>query len=378
MKIDFFKAELGESEINAVTKVIESGWLTYGKVTERFEELFRGDVGSRYALAVNSCTSALHLAFDAIGVSDGDEVILPTNTFVATAEAVTYCNGVPVLCDINYSDHNIDVSKIEDLITERTVAICPVHFAGKPCDMEAILDIAKRHNLYVIEDSAHALPARHKLGHIGTLGDITCFSFYATKTITTGEGGMITTDNEKLYKKMKSKRLHGVTKDANDRATSKNKWEYDVVDRGYKYNTTDIASSIGIEQLNKAGDFIFLRQSASMRYRMFIDNINGVDVIEQTVENGYSSYHLFVIRVDNRDKVIEYMQEKGVQTSVHFKPIHMMTYYKEKYNLTEDMFPNATDIFSKSISLPIYPSISFNEIKYVCSVLEEAIAHCSK
>ncbi|HIE73043.1 MAG TPA: DegT/DnrJ/EryC1/StrS family aminotransferase, partial [Flavobacteriales bacterium] len=232
-------------EVDSVIETMQSGWLTMGPKTIQFENKFKENIGSQYAISVNSATSALHLALNAVGVGNGDEVIIPTNTFIATAEAVVYSGAKPILCDVEENYHNIDINLIEQLITPRTKAIIPVHFGGNPCDMDEIKKIANHFNLKIIEDAAHALPSSYKNKKIGTLSDAVCFSFYATKTLTTGEGGMVTTNNSKIAEKIKIQRLHGISGDAWERYGQNNDWYYEVVDLGYKYNTTDIQASIG-------------------------------------------------------------------------------------------------------------------------------------
>ena len=256
MQIPFHKTHTTDEEINAAIDAIKSGWLTMGPKTLDFENKFKDFVKTTNSISMNSATAALHLSLKAIGLQRDDEVILPTNTFVATAEVVTYFDAIPILCDIEENTHNIDVSKIEALITSKTKAIMPVHFAGQPCDMDEIYEIAKKYNLKVIEDAAHSMPSSYKGVNIGALEktDITCFSFYATKTLSTGEGGMATTFNDTYAKSMKINRLHGISKDAWDRYTTKGAWYYEIVDNGCKYNTTDINSSIGLVQLRKQND----------------------------------------------------------------------------------------------------------------------------
>jgi len=274
MQIPFHKTHTTKEEIDAVVQAMESGWLTMGPKTIEFEEHFQNYIGSLYSVSVNSATAALHLALKAIGLQRDDEVIIPTNTFIATAEVVTYFDAKPILCDIEEKTYNIDVKKIEPLITKKTKAIIPVHFAGQPCDMDAIYLLAQKYNLKVIEDAAHALPSSYKGVKIGNLSqtDITCFSFYATKTLSTGEGGMATTNNHSYAKSMKINRLHGISKDAWDRYTLKGAWRYDVVDNGAKYNTTDMNAALGIVQLKKQEMLYQKRAHIAQRYNEAFQN----------------------------------------------------------------------------------------------------------
>lgn len=366
MNIPFHKPYITEEEISEVVDSIRSGWLTMGPKTVKFEEefnkyIFGGQEG--YAISVNSCTAALHLALKAIGLKEGDEVILPTNTFIATAEVVTYFKAVPVLCDIEEETHNIDVSKIESLITKKTKAIIPVHFAGQPCDMDEIMEIAKKHNLYVIEDAAHALPSRYKGRMIGTISDITCFSFYATKTLATGEGGMVTTVNKEFAKKIKVNRLHGINRDAWDRYTLKGSWYYEVVDNGFKYNTTDINSALGIAQLRKVD---WMREQRTKIAEKYDDAFKGTHINPLVIRRDRdTSWHLYVIKVNNRDELIEKLRQEGIGTSVHFIPVHKHPYYKKTYGYKDKDFPVADDVYQRSVSLPIYPSLMENEQNYI-------------
>ena len=372
MQIPFHKTHTTDEETNAAVEAIQSGWLTMGPKTVEFEEKFKNYVGSSESVSMNSATAALHLSLKAIGLQRDDEVIVPTNTFVATAEVVTYFDAIPVLCDIEESTHNIDVSKIETLITPKTKAIIPVHFAGQACDMDEIYAIAKKYNLKIIEDAAHAIPSTYKGQYIGNLKDtdITCFSFYATKTLSTGEGGMATTNNSDYAKNMKINRLHGISKDAWDRYTTKGAWHYEIVDNGNKYNTTDINSSIGMIQLQKQIMLKDKREKIANKYfEAFKDNKN--IVLPVVKDDRTSSWHLFVIKINNRDDIIEQLKQNGVGCSVHFIPIHKHQYYKNKYNYINDDYPIANKVFDKSLSLPIYPDMTDEEVNFVIkNVLE--------
>jgi len=366
MKIPFHKTHTTNEEIEAVTKAIQSGWLTMGPKCVEFEEKFSDYIGSNFAVSLNSATAALHLALKAIGLQRGDEVILPTNTFVATAEVVTYFDAVPILCDIEEETHNIDVSKVEALITSKTKAIIPVHFAGQPCDMDELYALAKAYNLKIIEDAAHAVPSIYKGVKIGALEqtDITCFSFYATKTLSTGEGGMATTNSEDYAKSIKVNRLHGINRDAWDRYTTKGAWFYDIVDNGNKYNTTDINASLGIVQLKKQDKLRQKRQKIAQRYsEAFKDSSNiTLPVIKEDRE---TSWHLYVVKIKERDEVIEKLKALGIGCSVHFIPVHKHSYYKEKYGYKDENYPIANRVFEESLSLPIYPDMSSEEVEYV-------------
>jgi len=372
MQIPFHKTHTTQEEIDSAISAIKSGWLTMGPKTVEFEDKFKSFIGSSEAVSMNSATAALHLSLKAIGLKRDDEVILPTNTFVATAEVVTYFDAIPVLCDIEETTHNIDVSKIEALITSKTKAIIPVHLYGQPCDMDEIYKIAKQYNLKIIEDAAHAIPSSYKGVKIGALqmSDITCFSFYATKTLSTGEGGMATTNNSTYAKNMKTNRLHGISQDAWDRYTVKGAWRYDIVDNGNKYNTTDINSSIGIVQLKKQDILREKRNNIALKYNKAFENNKNI-VVPVVKDDRTTSWHLYVIKIDNRDEVIEKLKENGVGCSVHFIPIHKHTYYKDRYKYKNTDYPIANDVFDKSLSLPIYPDMNDEEIDFVIkNVLE--------
>tara|TARA_B110000003_G_C16653892_1_gene535566 strand:- start:2899 stop:4071 length:1173 start_codon:yes stop_codon:yes gene_type:complete len=366
LKIPFNKTHISSLEIKAVVNALKSGWLTMGPKTIEFESEFKKFIGTNNAVSMNSATAALHLALKAINLKRNDEVIIPTTTFISTAEVVTYFDAIPVLCDVEESTHNIDVTLIEKLITSKTKAIIPVHFAGQPCDMDEIYSIAEKYNLKVIEDAAHAIPSKYKDMIIGSLpkSDITCFSFYATKTLTTGEGGMATTNNNDYAKSMKINRLHGISRDAWDRYTLKGSWYYEVVDNGNKYNTTDINSAIGIVQLKKQIELLNKRKRISELYNKGFANNSNI-ILPYIKSYRETSWHLYVIKIERRDDIIEKLKELGIGCSVHFIPVHKHPYYRDKFNLINENYPVANKIFEKSLSLPIFPDMTDKEIKYV-------------
>ncbi len=372
--IPFHKTYTTDDEINAVIEAIKSGWLTMGPKTVEFEERFKEYLGVDYSISLNSATAALHLALKAIGLQRDDEVIVPTNTFISTAEVVTYFDATPILCDIEESTHNIDVSKIENLITSKTKAIMPVHFGGQPCDMDEIFAIAKRYNLKVIEDAAHALPSKYKGKYIGSLenSDITCFSFYATKTLSTGEGGMATTSNEEYAKKIKINRLHGISKDAWDRYSTKASWYYEVVDNGNKYNTTDMNAALGLEQLKKLDWMNQKRKEIAYKYTEAFKNNKKIEILF-VKEDRETSWHLFVIKVNHRDEIIEKLKAIGIGTSVHFIPIHKHPYYQERFGYRNGDYPIANKVFDESLSLPIYPGLSDKEIDFIIDNVQKLV-----
>jgi perosamine synthetase len=361
--LPFHIPEIGEEEVHSVVETLRSGWLTTGPKVKKFEEEFAAYTGAPCAVAVNSGTAALHLALDAIGIKEGDEVIVPAMTFTATAEVVLYFKARPVLVDCDPGTFNIDPKHIEDKITSRTRAVVPVHMAGQPCDMDDILSVAGARGLRVIEDAAHALPALYRDRMIGTVGDITCFSFYVTKTITTGEGGMAATGNPEWAERMRMMSLHGISKDAWKRYTSEGSWYYEVLFPGYKYNMTDIAAAIGVEQLRKCGSFWKARQRIAAAYDEGLRDLDGIELPARRPDRQHA-WHLYVVKIDpdrlriDRNRFIEALKEKGIGTSVHFIPLHLHPFYRETFGHAPEDFPNATRAFERIVSLPIYPKMT--------------------
>jgi dTDP-4-amino-4,6-dideoxygalactose transaminase len=370
--LPFHRALIEEEEISAVTEVLRSGWLTTGPRVKEFEAAFAAYTGAQHALAVNSCTAALHLALAAIGIREGDEVILPTMTFAASGEVVLYLNARPVLVDCLKGSFHMDPAQIERAITSRTRAILPVHYAGYPCEMDAILEIAHRHGLKIIEDAAHALPSRYKGKMVGAIGDITCFSFYATKTLTTGEGGMATTENQEYADRMRTLSLHGISRDAWKRYTAEGTWRYDILEAGYKYNLTDLQAAVGLAQLAKCDAMQARRAKIAGQYSQALAALEGFTAPAAAPDTEHA-WHLYVVQVNpaalriTRDRVIEELKQRAIGTSVHFIPLHHHTLYQRQLGYREGQFPNAEERFSGAISLPIYPGMAEDDI---CRVLE--------
>jgi perosamine synthetase len=370
LKVPFHRASMGTDEIEAVAGVIRSGWLTMGARTFEFERQFASYVGAQYAVAVSSCTAALHLALEAIGIRQDDEVLLPTTTFTATAEVITYLGARPVFVDVDPRTLNISVEDAARRITARTRAIIPVHFGGQPCDMNEIHDLARVNNLHVIEDAAHALPSEYQGRRVGALSDLTAFSFYATKTLTTGEGGMITTDNQAFAKRMQLMRLHGISHNAWNRYGAEGAWYYEVHEAGYKYNLTDMQAALGIVQLSKCDELTEARRRIAETYT---GQFAGHEALQppQVLPDRSTSWHLYVLRLNlshlsvGRDRFIAELAKLGVSTSVHFIPLHLQPFYQRSFGYKLGGFPYAEREYERSISLPIYPSMSEDEIALV-------------
>ena len=377
--IPFFVPEIGEAEIEEVVAVLRSGWLTSGPRVQQFEHEFADAVGAKYAVALNSATAALHLALDAVGIGPGDEVIVPTMTFAATAEVVIHLGAKPVLVDCLPSTLNIDPARVRAAITPKTKAIMPVHYGGLPCEMEELLAIAHEHDLKIIEDAAHALPAQYAGKMIGAVGDLTAFSFYANKTITTGEGGMLTTDNEAYADRARMMSLHGLSRDAWRRFAAGAPWQYEIFQPGYKYNLTDIAAAIGIHQLRRAGEFQEARAHCAARYNQLLADLPMLKLPGPVPADVSSSWHLYVVRVQadqmniERNAIIALLNSAGIGTSVHWLPLHMHPYYKQTYHYGPNDFPVAHAAFEEIISLPIYPGLSEEQQDRVAGTLQEIL-----
>jgi perosamine synthetase len=376
--IPFHMPAIGDDEVRSVVETLQSGWLTTGRKVKTFEDAFARYVGAKHAVAVNSGTAALHLALDAVGIREGDEVIVPTMTFAATAEVVLYFKAKPVLVDCQPDTLNLDPNKLEAAVTSRTKAIIPVHIAGQACDMDPILRIARKHDLRVIEDAAHALPAAYHGRTIGTVGDITCFSFYATKTITTGEGGMATTDNPLWAERMRIMSLHGISHDAWKRYTKEGSWYYEVISAGFKYNLTDIAAAIGIEQLKKCKEFWEARQRIAMMYQKAFADLDVIRV-PACARDVQHAWHLFIIQLNleclkiGRNEFIEDLREREIGTSVHFIPLHLHPYYRDAFGYRPADFPIASAVFERIVSLPIYPKMTEPDVEKVSKAVAEIV-----
>lgn len=416
MQIPFYRPSLTAVETKEVLECLESGWLTTGPKTKWFEEDFARYVSQKHAVALNSCTAALHLALEAVGLKAGDSVVVPTMTFAATAEVVRYFNAHPLLVDCRLTDFNLDVAdaerRIESALAQgrKVTAIMPVHYGGQIGDVAGVNALARRFDLKVVEDAAHCCPAHFKeelrsqksevrgkrekaeqkevggqnseVGEwrpVGATADVTCFSFYANKCITTGEGGMACTQNDAYAERMRIMSLHGISKDAWKRFTAEGSWYYEIVAPGFKYNLTDIASAIGIHQLRRADE---LHRRRAQWAALYSDLLGDVEELTLPVQlpNRIHSWHLYVIRLKlnrlkiGRAEVIDELKRKGITTSVHWLPLHQHPYYREKYGYKVEDFPVAAGIYPEIITLPLYPDLTEDQVVYVCDTLKEILA----
>lgn len=378
--LPFALPEIGEEEISSVVEALRSGWVTTGPKAKQFESEFTAYLGGGVeAIAVNSATAGLHLGLEALGIGPGDEVITTTHTFTATAEIIRYLGADPVFVDVDAKTLCIDVDAVARAITPRTKAIIPVHFAGRAADMTNLLALARKHDLKVMEDAAHALPTTCDGAMIGALNsDVTVFSFYANKTITTGEGGMLVTRNPEIAKRARVMRLHGINRDAFDRFTSKApSWYYEIIAPGFKYNMTDIAASIGIHQLKKANLF---QQKRSHIAALYDDALADLPIIcpPHASAGDVHSWHLYVIQLADhvnieRDVFIERMFEQGIGCSVHYIPLHLHPYWRDTYKLTPDMFPVSQRIYERTVSLPLYSRMTEKDVARVVAAIKVAL-----
>jgi perosamine synthetase len=377
--IPFHRPSIGHEEMQAVQKVLESRWLTTGPVTQEFERQFAAFVGCKHALAVNSATAALQLSMDCIGVGPGDEVLVPTYTFTATAAAVIHAGARPVLCDSIGDGFNLCPDDATRHITPRTKAIVPVHIAGDVCDMDNIQTLATKYGLAVIEDAAHALPASYNDRRVGAISDLTAFSFYATKTISTGEGGMLTTNNAAYAARAARMRLHGMSADAFRRHTKEGSWSYEVQDAGYKMNMPDVLAAIGGAQLAKCQRFWERRRVIARQYSESFSRFDELQVPPSESPDGEHAWHLYILRIRpdllsvSRSGFIEALKELGIGTSVHFIPLHLQPYYAATYGYRQGDFPHAEDASSRCVSLPIFPDMTDEEVARVISTVEEVV-----
>lgn len=394
MNIPFHKPLIEEDDVAAVVETLKSGWITTGPAVKAFEQAFCDYTGASHALAVNSCTAAMHLALAALDIGPGDAVITSPYTFVATAEAIQYVGATPVFVDIREQDSNIDPEKIEQLVRNwksssyshlRLRALMPVHIAGHPCEMAAIMKLAREYGLAVVEDAAHCLEGeiknyRGSSGKIGAIGDAACFSFYATKNITTAEGGMVAANDERLAEKMRILSLHGMSRDAWKRYSNEGSWYYEILARGFKYNMPDLLAALGLSQLRKVERMHALRKRCAQILYQELKEVDEI-ILPQEPDDITHAWHLFIIRLRletltiTRSQFIERLKEMGVNTSVHFIPLHLHPYFRQQFKLRKGDFPVAEQVYESAISLPFYPAMSDEEVRYVADCVRKVAAH---
>ena len=381
--IPFHKPYITVDEINEVTEAVKSGWWTAGPKTLQFENEFKSFIGAKNSIAVSSWTAAAHLALEAIGLKEGDEVIVPAMTFTASAEIVCYFKAKPVIVDVQRDTYNIDPVEVEKAVSKKTRAIIPVHYGGQPCDMDEIINIAEKNNLYLIEDAAHALPSYYKGKIIGQLSDVTCFSFYATKTLAAGEGGMICTDNDVIADRCSIMRLHGINSNAWKRYSEEGSWFYEVVAPGFKYNFTDIQAGLGLAQLKKVNDMHNKRKEIFDLYNKgFLDN--NLIRTYKIKDDRISSHHLYPIEINtnglkiNRSRFIDELKERGIGASVHFIPLYRHPYYQKTFNLKFEDYPVSEAIYPGIITLPIWPGMKISQIEQVIDTVNSLMKKFTK
>jgi perosamine synthetase len=378
--LPFHRPCVEDDEIAEVVDTLRGGWLTTGPRAKRFEKEFAEYIGAKYAVAFNSATAAMHLALEAIGLRPGDEVIVPAYTFTATAEVVLYFGATPVIVDVDPLTLNIDVAAAEAAITEQTRAIMPVDLAGVPCEYDRLRELARKHNLVLVEDAAHALPSRYKGELIGTVAGITCFSFYATKTLATGEGGMLVTDNQEWAERAQVMSLHGMSRDAWKRHTAEGSWYYEVVATGFKYNFTDVAAALGLRQLTKQARFLAERTAIAERYNAAFAGMPEIETptIPAHVD---TSWHLYLLRLNlerlgcDRAELIKALNAENIGTSVHFIPLHIHPAYRDRYGYTSDSFPVSYGQYRRVISMPIFPGMTDSDVDDVIGTVQKVVRH---
>ncbi|MDE0325451.1 MAG: DegT/DnrJ/EryC1/StrS family aminotransferase [Candidatus Poribacteria bacterium] len=369
--VPFSRPWIDDTEIEAVSQVLASKWISTGNRVREFERSFAEYLGAKHAIAVSSCTAALHLSLVVAGIGSGDEVITTPYTFTATAEAIRYVGAKPVFVDINPDTLNIDTSKIEQAVTPRTKAILPVHIAGIACDMDAIQDICQNHNLVLIDDAAHAIPTEYKGQSIGNIGDLSAFSFYANKNLTTGEGGMITTNNDAFAEPLRTMRLHGIDKDAWSRQSQRDIWRYDITTEGYKYNMTDIQAAMGLCQLMKLNKQHERRRNFAQIYQTELAKFPQISTPVIPDNPREHSWHLYIIQLQNgkRDEFVASLSEANVECSVHYIPLHLFEFYQEKYGYRVGDFPYAEAAYERVVSLPLHPGLTDGDIHTVVAAI---------
>lgn len=371
-------AVFGKEEEKEIIDTLRSGWITLGPKTKKFEESLAGYIGVNYAIALNSCSAALHLSMLAIGIRPGDEVITTPFTFAATANAVIHAGGKPVFTDIDPKTFNIDPKKIEAAITKKTKAIIPVDYGGQPVDLDSILKIARKYNLFVVEDAAHTIGAKYKGKNIGTIADITCFSFHPVKNMTTGDGGAITTENKELAEKIMMLRVNGMDKESWKRNASTGSWDYSIAVEGYKYHMNDLAASLGIHQIQKLDRFRIIREGIADMYDSMLKGIPEI-IIPFRKTNIQHAHNIYPILVNtknlkiSRNEILDKLRTFNIGSIVYFRPLHLQPYFQEVSGYQPGDFPNAEYVFERLICLPIYPVMTKTDVKFVSQVINKVI-----
>jgi dTDP-4-amino-4,6-dideoxygalactose transaminase len=370
--LPFCLPTIGPKEKEEILSVLDSGWLTAGSVTKRFEKALAAYVGEEHAVALSSCTAALHLSLLALGVGPRDEVIVPSLTFCSTVNVIVHCGAIPVFTDVDPLTLTIDPDDFKRKMTERTKAVIPVHYAGYPCDMEPILSAARERSVFVVEDAAHALGAAYGGTAIGAVGDATCFSFYPTKTITTGEGGAVTTGDAELAEKVRLLSLHGMTRDAWERYTSAGSWQYQVTVPGFKYNSTDLEAALGVRQLERIDEFLDARRALWEAYETELSDVEEL-ILPPLPPDGRHARHLFPVLLAedcpvSRDRLHELLRDENIGTSVHFFPVHLQPYYRRAYPRVS--LPVTESACERVLSLPLYPRMTLPDVADVARALK--------
>jgi len=372
MNVPYFTPWITEQDKKNVLKALNQRWLTNGPFLKKFESKAKQFLGSKYAIGVGSATHALHLSVKSLGIGPGDEVIVPTFTFAATANAVSYCGAKPILTDVDLDTFNISSKEIEKKITKRTKAIIVVHYGGQACDMDKIISISKKHGLHIVEDCAHALGTTFRNKKCGNIGSSGCFSFYPTKIITTGEGGMITTNNLKINKRVRTLKSQGMTINAYDRE-KKGQWKYDITEVGYNYRLDEIRASLGTSQMERVSEINKRRMKIARKYDKKITKISGITKPKTKPDRNHI-YHLYTIKIEKdypitRDELIKKLHRNGIGTSVQYYPLHLMSYFRKKYKNKRKQFPNANLLKDQVLCLPIFPQMTDKQLNYVISKL---------
>ena len=374
---------LNDEEINEVIDSLKSGWITTGPKMRKFEDIFKNHIGSEYAIAVNSGTAALHISTSSINIKPGDEVITTPLTFVASANCVIYRGGTPIFADIKKDTYNIDPNEIRKKITPNTKALIPVHFAGQPCEMDELVEIAEEYDLYIIEDAAHAIDAEYKGKKIGNISDLTTFSFHPVKNITTAEGGMVTTNNDELYEKLLMFRTHGITRDAIKRFGKEGGFYYDMQYLGFRYNLSELHSALGIHQMSKLESFQKRRREIVELYNKELNDLEEI-ILPYVKKEVKHSWHLYVIQLNlerlkvDRDHIFRALREENIGVNVHYIPVHYHSYYENKFGLKKGILPNVEWLFPRLLTIPLFPRMSDDDVNDVVNALKKVIYYYKK